>query len=606
MIIYFLPAPNYYTKGSNLQMFKKLNQHFHWIRIARKEFLMQFSFKKSSGGRDFVWLSLLLALLLVFALLIIGSKEGLSERLVDLLLGRVPGHGIPVWVRSNPFTEGGQNLIDDHVMKLVEYGDTRLKIHPYREVDQVMLELPGENIWNITGYDPDSPQFEGIAVYNNDPLWEFAWNEKAYSNELSIVLNLSIFEKYFNFDTYCQTLKKLLPSCLYKEIPSKKNFFSKKTNNTIWLLVGSNDDLLRVNFIWMDRIPIPGNFAYLFPLKIYHILEKKHHYSKLRYFPEAINLIQNSGGKRAKKIFINRKVDKNKRQEFARCIGDELTESRSHFFLEPHKSLPVFWVEACAKQARIPHQPKNLYRIAVPEIGDVITHDDKGRISLPCKKIPEHDLSDDELKNCRENYNFQVYRKVMAYSRSFVYVPDRIYLSETVSSLKKLEGRPLLIPWIYSDALRRFGALINIFDLLSKPYAILFCVFLTCLLGVQIAGLVGHRRHNYGIFLAKGISRSHIYYILYFQTYMALIIGMSAAIGILTVIRINLNYKLLMAVEKFKDVLTIQTPNLLPLTNVDYILVFLVCLGAAWILTTVILILLPVKYNTMPGDLLQE
>ncbi|MBF0450745.1 MAG: ABC transporter permease [Candidatus Magnetomorum sp.] len=591
----------------------------YWLLVAKKELFMQFSFKRQPSDRDFLWLTLLSMLVLLFALLILSTRDGLSERMVDLLLGRVPGHGIPVWVRANPYTKGGQNLIDTKIIHQVNaLGiDTDpsspgkentpyfqgLSIHPYQEVDHVTLSLPGDTLWDRHGHDPESPRFEGIAISQTDPLWEFAsgiylQNHASAPGNFCIVLNRSIFKTYFHYDDYQASLKKLLPEPLFREIPDKDSFFNDKKKNHIWLFVGITKDLLRLDVIWVDRFPIPGKFAYLFPWHHYHALEKAYQYANIRYFPEVSNLSQK---RRVKTIFVRKDVSSEQRDRFSRCLNGDLATKRGQHYISFKREIPEFWVDACAKDTGINGQH---YRIAHPVTGDPVRLVSFDTIELPCGKLPKEKLTAEAQDQCILNPQYMFAQTLPGSSRAFVYVPDRGQLSSAISCLKNMEQKPLLIPWIYGDALKRFGALIKIIDVLSSPYFILFILFLIALFGVMIATLIGHRKHYYGIYLAKGMGRRHIYGMLLFQIGMTLSIGLVFAAITLQNIRYLINRHFISAAKSFSDVLPLKTPDLLPISFQNHLYAFSAGLLIAWVLTLLILYLLPLRTRTMPDDLL--
>ncbi|KPA14673.1 conserved hypothetical protein, membrane [Candidatus Magnetomorum sp. HK-1] len=593
---------------------------FYWLPVAKKELFMQFSFKRQPSDRDFLWLTLLSMLVLLFALLILSTRDGLSERMVDLLLGRVPGYGIPVWVRANPYTEGGQNLIDTAIVSQVNaLGINKpplsvqnekktyfpgLSIHPYQEVDHVTLSLPGEQIWNRHGHDPESPRFEGIAVSNSDPLWKFAKNTYSQNhenspNDLCIVLNRSVFKTYFQYNAYYKALKKLLPVPLFNEVPDKESFFTSDKTNNIWLLVGTTKDLLRLDVMWVDQFPIPGKFAYLFPWHHYQALEKAYQYTNIHYFPEVNDLAKK---RRIKTIFVKQSVSAEKRNIFAQCLNGDLSTKRGQHYISFKRAIPEFWVEACSSKADITEKE---FRIAHPVMGDQIRLASFNTIELPCSKLPKEKLSFEIQEKCSQNPRYPFTQSLSGSSRAFVYVPDRGQLSAAISCLKDMDKKPLLIPWIYGDALKRFGALIKIIDVLSSPYFILFILFLIALFGVMIATLIGHRKHYYGIYLAKGMGRLHIYGMLLFQIGMTLLIGLIGAAISLQSVRYLINAHFLSAAKTFSDVLPLKTPDLLPISIQNHIDVFSSGLLIAWLLTLLILYLLPLKTGTMPDDLLE-
>jgi len=580
---------------------------FFWLPIATKEFFMQFSLKPQPTNRDFLWLTLLSMMVLLFALLMTSTREGLSEQMVDLLLGRVPGHGIPVWVRANPYTSGGKNLIDSAIVKQVNTIGVNqdsvnnhapeLRIYPYQEVDQITLSLPGESLWHQHPNDPESPGFEGIAVTSNDPLWTFA-TKHIQIKPLTIVLNRSIFKSYFKYETYLKRLETLLPSPLFQKIPSKNTFLnSDKTQ--IWLNVGSVKDLLILDVIWVDRFPIPGKFAYLFPWDQYQALEKAYQFSNIRYFPESD---KNHPQLRVKTLYVKRQVSSNNRDQLADCLGGKIIHKRGQFYLEFKRPLPDFWVNACVDDLEM--NPSHI-RIAHPVTGDTIFLESFDKIALPCGKLPKDLLPIVDQEKCETNPKHHFTQTLPGSPRAFVYVPDRGLLNTAIMNLKNLNQKPLLIPWIYADALKRFGALIQIIDILSSPYLVLFILFLVALFGVMIATLIGHRKLNYGIYLAKGMGRLQIYTMLLFQILMTLLFGLIAAALSLQGIRYLINAHFVDASISFSDVMPLKTPDLLPVSFQSHILVFGASLLVAWLLTFIILYLLPLRMHTMPDDLLE-
>ena len=578
----------------------------YWLPVATKEFFMQFSLKRQPVNRDFFWLTLLSMLVLLFALLMSSTREGLSERMVDLLLGRVPGHGIPVWVRSNPYTPGGKNLIDSAIVKQVNamgtYQDKaayvpNLRIYPYQEVDQISLSLPGDNVWHRHPNDPESPAFEGIALTEVDPLWIFA-TRGAQNNNLTIVLNRSIFKTYFKYKMYRDSLKNMLPSPLFQKVPLRDPFLSSDKTQ-IWLRVGSVKDLLRLNVIWVDRFPIPGKFAYLFPWEQYQALEKAYQYSNIRYFPE---IEKDQSQRRAKTLYLKKGITSFNRDQLAHCLKGKIINKRGQFFMDFQRPIPQFFVNACVEDLGL--DPSQI-RIAHPVTGDTIHLKAFDQIALPCKKLPKDLMPLEDQETCDKNSEHHYIQTLPGSPRAFVYVPDRGLLNTAITNLKNMAQKPLLIPWIYADALKRFGALIRIIDILSSPYLVLFILFLVALFGVMIATLIGHRKHHYGIYLAKGMRRLHIYGMLFCQIGMTLVMGIMGAAISLQGIRYVINDHFVKASSSFSDVMPLKTPDLLPVSFQNHIFVFCAGLIVAWLLTVLILYLLPLRMTTMPDDLLE-
>jgi len=567
-----------------------------WLRLSILEFWKQFVSKKSPGGRDFVWLTVLLSLLLSFALLVMGSREGISEQLVDLLIGRVPGHGIPIWVRANPFSEGGQKLINHTIITQVNqsFKNQGIKIYPYQEVDGVLINLLDKNIWKSLQHDVDLPEFEGIAVAQDDPLWQYGFvqtNQKV--NSPCVILNHYIFNKYFDYEHYQSVLQKHLPKPLIDSLPTRELFFDQRKPSIFWLCLGHTKTLVPVHRVWMDRIPVPGNYSFLVNLELYHSLTYAHQYPSIEFFPECQI---DASTYRIQSLMVQRDVTIAQRKQFEDCMKLPLVRQRANYYMRSETPMPQFMVNACIDFAQLTDQQ---VRIAERVKGDIIRQVSYDTLLLPAHKMPSfHSNSTNQLNQGL------VEEKISGYPRAFVYVQDRQVLGETVMGLTQLDQQPLLIPWIYKDALRRFGALIKLFDMLGTPYIILFYSFLIALLGVQTAGLVTHRKQIYGIFLSKGMPRRFIYYMLNSQIGLSVFIGIMIAISLIGLVRYWFYFEIVNMLVLYNDVLIKNTPDILPLSLNDYIIVLVTGLVCAWSLSGFILFMMPLRQSTMPDDLL--
>ena len=88
------------------------------LRLAWIEFSLPFCRLRSEapGGRDFMWLTFLLVLVLTLGLLLQATRVGMLERFVDVFLGTVKNHGVPIWVIPNPFSKGSIKFISNDVI----------------------------------------------------------------------------------------------------------------------------------------------------------------------------------------------------------------------------------------------------------------------------------------------------------------------------------------------------------------------------------------------------------------------------------------------------------------------------------------------------------
>jgi len=568
------------------------------IRLAWTEFSLPFRHFRSSapGGRDFLWLTLLLTLVLTLGLLLQATRQGLLERFVDVFLGTVENHGVPVWVIPNPISEGSIKFISNEVISKFE--KENIKISPYREVDAGLdaIELPNSSIWRKRS--KLDPEFSGWAVYLDDPLWP-EQSYEAGTLPLQIVINRNLFIKHFDYFQYNEFLKQNLPKSLFTEVTEQK-MFSSQPFEKIWLSIrsGNISELYSFNVKWVERIQTIQNVAFLFPLPTYHALNEAINYPDLRYYPE----FSGGSGKRVKKIAISGDTETLKFKNFLKLTRGKVTTKRG-------RKLVYFGVS----------QQEILIQELLSELGldfrildSINSHsiiDRKTHIEIPCEILPRAELkkiskSDREKKDCVSLKD--VTSAGNGFLRAFVYVPDRTTLNKAVDGILKIHNKALSIHPIYKDALNRFGFLTKIIETLRFPYGVVLSLFLVSILGIQVGTLVDHRRNRYGVFLAKGIAWQKIYQMLYMQIGFAIIIGTIVSAAILGCLKSTVSILVGRASQEFVDVLNVENIEILPLNLLDYVFVSLGSLVLAQLFVTIILFRLPIHRRTEVGLLLQN
>jgi len=141
------------------------------LRLAVIEFLRSFS-RRAPGGRDFLWLTLLMMCVQLLALTIISAREGVLERSVDAFLGHRPGYGIPVWTLPNFLGREDPLLISGDLV--TEVAAAGYEAAPFRSLfGQELVRLPGRDTWLADG-SALLPEFAGMAVDFDGPLYPSA------------------------------------------------------------------------------------------------------------------------------------------------------------------------------------------------------------------------------------------------------------------------------------------------------------------------------------------------------------------------------------------------------------------------------------------------
>jgi len=656
-----------------------------WIRLALKEFWLPFRYLKSGcpGGRDFVWLTVFICLLLTLLLLLIASREGMLNRFVDVLLGNLPGYGVPISISNNMLGKKGINGFDTAVLNDLKGLNSRIpgmQVFPRRNLEAALkplVALPAEGIWqNSQNGNKFGPDFDGWAVYPNDPMWNDGTSKPL---PLEIVMSRTLYVEYFHYGLYRKAMRAALPDELFKKIPVAfvitnrviarlkseqvpKNLLEKLQGkayasekqlsddlkkiepaewkkyadviathaaapsvhpddstpfDTIWLQikVGIVRELHPFKVRWVERFPVIDKVAYVFPLSTYHALKATIDFPELRYFPEGGGAIS----ERFQQITLT-PLKNQAPEDFEKtcqALADKFTGRfspyRGGMLLDLPSPLATFWVDAHLRQYGFSLQPENTpqrdasYKSANTVNSDSITFAD-GKISLPCGRLPNEYLTEQDIAACTGEMNQAVALDITAKGNGFryalAYVPDRRLLSLAVEELKQVSDHAVMINSAYQDALSRFGFLSEMLAAMELPYTIFLFLFLLAFLGIQLATLIGHHRHRYGVLLAKGMEWWQIYAMLWLQIVLATTVAMSAAFAVISTARVFLRLLLGPIAKRYAATLSMADLNLLPLSAVEFWTASFGVLLLSWTIATLLLYALPLRHHTHPASLL--
>jgi hypothetical protein len=282
---------------------KKISKNWSsvWAVLGWRAFWRSFycgRFCCAGGGRDFFWLTLLFAMIISTALLLVGSRAGLMESFTDAMLGTLRPHGVPIWVTSHwenderiksGFLEKLRNLDSEQAGK----STTGVIAHPYRRLERSRprIRLPQDNIWQ------DRASWLGWAVYPDAPMWKLDLDAPPIGRDgseswlglpLRIVLSETQFAKHFDYSAYRAEIQPLLRSKKLQPLPAEiLHGELKNVLHTLWLKirVGDQEKLLPFKTRWIRHIPGLEKVAYLFPLSTYHALLAAHHLPELLFNP---------------------------------------------------------------------------------------------------------------------------------------------------------------------------------------------------------------------------------------------------------------------------------------------------------------------------------
>ncbi len=572
------------------------------------------------GGRDFAWLSLLLALVLSMALLLVGTRAGLLERFTDALLGTLRPHGVPVWAKAHWQNHDGiQTELLDQLKELerrLPGEDFGIAVHPYRRLATrtPAISMPGDEIW-----DSGAPWL-GWAVYPKDPLWQLEKTpdvaqdsmpgaNRWYGLPLTVVLSESLFEERFNYDSYREVVQPILREKKLRRLPAQlPNGSLRNALDNIWLKVqvGDREELIQFKTRWVHHIPSMEKVAYLFPLSTYNALLAAYHFPNIKYNPRNYGRGDLAGSQQ----LVSLLYPVNAIGAYAACIQEEIAKSGL-------TSLPEVKGSRCQK----PAMPSGIGEINGKReegLWDSLNHDDQNRLWLPCHRLPRDNALRRSLcskwRNDSDGSVVHVPWDVTGYGTAFeavhVYMPDPTKLTKGIQALLALrtmdDGQALNIHPMYQDALNRFNLLSDLLSTMVPAYALTFGVFLGALLLAQIGALIGHRRHHYGILLSRGVTWLGIYAKLIWQMALAtMTAGVAAVFAVIPGLRYLLEDGFNNIINQYQDLLPPDYNfEVLPLMWEPILFTVGEVFAVVILVTLILLFRLPLRGNTAPSDLL--
>jgi ABC-type antimicrobial peptide transport system permease subunit len=190
--------------------------------------------------------------------------------------------------------------------------------------------------------------------------------------------------------------------------------------------------------------------------------------------------------------------------------------------------------------------------------------------------------------------------KDIEYSNAFIYVFNRNDLDEVIKLIESIHE--LNFDEKYKDTLNRFSALSEFLNIFVPIIGITFGSLFFSILWINISSFISHRRHSYGIFLAKGLNNKQIHFILSGQVFIFSFFGYVISFALFEAFKSYFDSKIPELEEKYKEIITWENKNFLPLTD-EFLIVFIVGLLVILFLTNFLLWFKGVRKNTTPDEL---
>ncbi len=586
------------------------------LEIAGKDFRRSFSFDrkaKYAGKRDIFWITIFFILIFFLSLLLLGSREGVLDKFVDVFLGNMPDYGIPVLMAPNLLSKDGIKGIDcDLIKEIKKLGFHPFPYHHFEGGIMDVIALPGNDTWKkLSKEDPD---FDGWAVYPDDPIWKLAMDKAAIPHStlvddnnppLQMIIAKERFLKYFDYQKYYHFMEENLPEVFFKALPKKMDTNKEKPLDILWLdiTVGKTQELHPIKLHWVDQFHVVDKISFLFTLRFYQALKMAQRFPDLHYYPES----NKEGSIRIKQIelmpnkinsFDEEIIPKSYKQFIARLKGKEGL-SRGNYTIEFPYHLRPSWVAAFANQYDLQ------YRVVNSRRGHVVLHRDNCEMELPCAAFSESGSMPDKCQQADvRKIQLDVTSGGNTFSNILIYIPNRTSISDAIDLLLSIKDHALDLHRTYKDALDRYSFLSEMLDTLRDPYQLFLILFVVFLLWAQIGTLLNHKRYAYGIFLVKGLRVRDLYCMFTLQILWSASIGMIFAFIFINIAKLWLSSRIFPISLKYKDTLKITNFNLLPLSSYEYLFTFLAICGLGLLIGYIVLFFMPLRRRSEPARLL--
>lgn len=574
---------------------------------------------RTPGGRDFLRLSFLIALVAAIANMAGSVEVGLLNRMGDSLIGRMGDHGFPVLLLPGAWHDsidrqtlglfanypgegavgapaGGSVAAALDIYPLVAFGIQNDPLvnaairefgaGPERDADpNARVRLLGGGAAGADGLPAAAPlpaDVQGWAVLTSDPLWQWAGAPAADPGALplTLVLSRAVFAADFDLAAYRDALDRALPPALTARDAQAATATGL---DHLWLGLRTGE-AVRFDVRWVDSFPGIADVGMLVPLETYLALKAL---DGLRGTPagsEAQLYLGPAGegaGIRYRELRLREGADvadagtRDTVARFAHCLGAGVEIRRIDYVLtpvDPSRPVTAELLDLCRTQVGqdLPGvlDPDEVRGIAAGFVAG-------GYVTVPCAiAVDAMDfVTEDDRALCRDGaadrpVRYDAFRD--GFTRAVAYVQDRAGLTATVGALSAITGdgghRVFFFAPTYQASLDRYTFLSATLDWLKWPLMTIAAALGIYLLALQIGTVTEHRRQQYGLLLAIGCPPARVAAMVAAQILLSTIVGTAIGGGLAEGLKlvVNASYAASDAMALGTGALGIRDSDLLP------------------------------------------
>ncbi len=480
-----------------------------------------------AGGRDFVWLTVSMTLMVALVALLLAIERDVVESFVDSLIGKVPGTGTPIQVTVAPAafalghadrafsvfaTDPGEAA---GASRFLAPGLSGLPFHPVAEVETDVLALPGHDTALSRGDLNDRGVFAGLATGGDTPLWRSLGVPPGPDELITVVVNRAWFRQWFSAERHLAALRTAVPTSV--------------VTRAAQALAGATETIGRLHFSvpgargrttaalpvrWVSSLPGGNGRAFVMTAELHRaLLQSARSRATLVDLPMDDPAIDRPRSRAVRLFDVDRAGSPADAlaERLGACLhtGERSGGGSFNLFLDFPEPQPRPWIDACLAEAKLPPTVRIDHVVAPPASVVVLG---RGDVGLDCARVRELAGFDTADRQACEGREGVVRRPLLAGATvGVLYVADRRDLSRThralVAAQYVRDGRSLPVFFVsstYRDAINRLDYLVAVLDFVRLPAAVAGAGLVAIALWVQISALLANRRAQYGLLMVHG------------------------------------------------------------------------------------------------------
>lgn len=595
------------------------------LKLATLEYVRAGT-RRAPGGRDFLWLTLLVFFLQLMAMLILSAREGVLERSVDAFLGKRDGYGIPVWTVPNIFGSVTPVMVSNNMVD--EISNAGFYAAPFRRLHNAQLiRLPAQDVWRVSR-PGQTANFSGMAADFDGPIYPQKILEPSgpplpdsLDGAWEIVLDETLFRRHFDLDAYRTALMGQVPDSFMEQVPSDMSRLTEMS--VIWLnvRVRRTERLTPFRVNWGQHFGIGSReTAFIVPLEMYNLYQIAKNNERLCAFIEggpspADRVLSLRSGRVFTMSAEERAAFSDKLESLSTSLGGELIDAGSRIRLdfgadseglgECEQGVSGLMVQLFLDETGMTLEPDQFSTRA--RTSPLIVAPD--RIEMPCEILNSSDLS--RARQIERDgaciAALPTADSETGFSDLLVYADGRPMLRPLVDFLscrqtQDASERQFCVPVsseggnfesrlslheIYRDSLNRFSFLTGLLKAVTVPVGSVMLLVLAAILWVQLGTIIGHRRVRYAMLLSNGLSWGQVKFMVVFQGIMAVTVSMIAAFSFIFIAKAAMVPRMREITQTYESITLGELIDVLPVTPQIVGIVYLATLLGTVILTVV-------------------